>query len=141
MGIVLDSSILIDAERRKRTVLQLLEGIRIRFGNAEFALSVVTVAELVHGAYRARIDTQRAARLKFVDRLCRRFPVHPFTIQLARTLGRIEGQQAARGNVLAFEDLAIGLTALHLGFVVVTLNGRHFERIPGLGVISNFSTP
>ena len=51
-------------------------------------------------------------------------------------IGRIEGEQAAQGNILPFEDLAIGATALHLGFDVATLNVRHFQRIPGLAVIT-----
>jgi predicted nucleic acid-binding protein len=116
MGIILDSGILIDAERKQQTVLQLLERIRRRFGDLEIGLSVVTIAELVHGAYRAKVESQRLKRLAFIDRFSRRMPVHPFTIQLARTLGRIEGQQAAQGNVLAFEDLAIGVTCSSSGF-------------------------
>ena len=139
MGILLDSSILIFAERRQQSVLELLERTRTRFGDVEVAISVVTVADLVHGAYRAKTESQRSKRIAFIERLCRRLPAYPFTIHLARTLGRIEGQQSALGNVLAFEDLAIGVTALHLGFDVVTLNRKHFDRIPGLGVIGDFT--
>jgi predicted nucleic acid-binding protein len=50
-------------------------------------------------------------------------------------IGRIEGQQAAQSIVIAFEDLAIGVTALQLGFDVATLNVRHFRLIPGLNVV------
>jgi tRNA(fMet)-specific endonuclease VapC len=139
LGIVLDSSILIAAERQRQSVLSLLEKLNMRFGDAEFAISVVTVAELFHGAHRAKTEEQRMARIAFIERVCRRFAVYPFTIHLARTLGRIEGQQAAQGNVLAFEDLAIGVTALHLGFDLVTHNVRHFQAIPGLKVIGDFN--
>ncbi len=138
MGILLDSSILIYAERRQQSVLHLLERVESRFGDVPIGISVITVAELIHGAYRAQTDVQRLKRLAFIDRLCRRLPVHSFTIHLARTLGRIEAQESVRGNVLPFEDLAIGVTALHLGFDVVTRNERHFERIPGLRVIGDF---
>jgi len=58
------------------------------------------------------------------------------TLEIARSIGRIEGQQAAKGISLSFEDLAIGLTALELGFEVATLNLRHFQMIPGLTIIS-----
>jgi predicted nucleic acid-binding protein len=34
------------------------------------------------------------------------------------------------------EDLIIGATALHLGFDIATLNVRHFQRIPGLHVVT-----
>lgn len=50
-------------------------------------------------------------------------------------VGRIEGQQEAKGIQFAFEDLVIGVTALHLGYAVMTLNARHFQRIPGLSIV------
>ncbi len=70
-----------------------------------------------------------------VSRLCSDVPVHPFTLEAARMLGRIEGQQATQGIAIAFEDLVIGVTALQLGFDVATLNVRHFQLIPGLKVV------
>ena len=75
-------------------------------------------------------------RLAFIEELCRDVPIHPVTLEIARNIGRIEGQQAAQGISLSFEDLAIGVTALHLGFDVATLNVRHFQKIPGLKVVS-----
>ncbi|HKW62796.1 MAG TPA: hypothetical protein VJN89_09650 [Candidatus Acidoferrum sp.] len=36
--------------------------------------------------------------------------------------GRIEGEQAACGVAIAFEDLLIGAAALHLGYGVATWN-------------------
>jgi predicted nucleic acid-binding protein len=62
--------------------------------------------------------------------------VHPLTLAIAELAGRIEGEQAARGIRIAFEDLVIGATAVHLGFDLATLNVRHFERIPGLTVVT-----
>lgn len=61
--------------------------------------------------------------------------MYPVTIETARLAGRIEGEQAARGVTFAFEDLLIGVTALQLGFGVVTGNVRHFDQIPGLKVV------
>lgn len=57
------------------------------------------------------------------------------TIEIARLTGRIEGQQEAKGIRLAFEDLLIGATALHLAYSVATMNIRDFQRIPGLTVV------
>ena len=136
MGLILDSSIVIAAERRGHTVLQILEQIQSNHGEIEIALSVVTIAELMHGAYRAKTEANRVARLAFIERLASDVPVHPVTIETARMVGRIEGQQAAQGIAIGFEDLAIGVTALQLGFDVATLNVRHFERIPGLKLVS-----
>ena len=60
--------------------------------------------------------------------------VHPMTLEIAQLAGRIEGEQAAKGISIDFEDLVIGATALHLGFDVATINVKHFQRIPGLKV-------
>lgn len=90
----------------------------------------------MHGAYRAITDESRYRRLAFIDRLCNDLPVYSLTIEIARALGRIEGQQASLGVVIPFEDLTIGVTALHLGFSVATLNVRHFQTIPGLPVVT-----
>ena len=136
MGLILDSSIVIAAERRGHTVRQILEQVQAAHGEIEIGLSVVTIAELMHGAYRAQSDAQKQRRLAFIDRLCSDVPIHPLTLETARMVGRIEGQQAAQGIAVGFEDLAIGVTALQLGFDVATLNVRHFERIPGLKIVS-----
>lgn len=135
MGIILDSSVIIAAERRGRSVLQILEEIKAAHGQVDIGLSVVTIAELMQGAYRAKADTDKQRRIAFINRLCSDVPVHPFTLETAIMLGRIEGQQATQGIAIAFEDLVIGVTALQLGFDVATLNVRHFRLIPGLKVV------
>jgi predicted nucleic acid-binding protein len=61
--------------------------------------------------------------------------VHPVTLVVAQLAGKIEGEQAAHGISIAFEDLLIGGTALHLGYSVATLNARHFRLIPSLSVV------
>jgi len=135
VGIIVDSSVLIAAERRNHTVRQILEQVQVSWGDIKVALSVVTVAELVHGAYRAKTPEQQHSRLAFVERLCRDVPVHPVTLAIAHLAGRIRGQQQAKGVEVAFADLLIGATALHLDYAVATINVRHFERIPGLAVV------
>jgi tRNA(fMet)-specific endonuclease VapC len=135
VGLILDSSVVMAAERRGHTVLEILEQIKASYGEIDIGLSVVTVAELIHGAYRAKADEVKRRRLAFIDRLCSDVPIHPVTVELARIVGRIEGEQAAKGIAIPFEDLVIGATALHLGFDLVTLNIRHFQLIPSLKVI------
>ncbi len=88
----------------------------------------------MHGAYRSRSDADQRRRLGFIERLASNIPVHPLTIEIARIIGRVEGEQAALGIAIAFQDLAIGVTALSLGFEVATLNVRHFNLIPGLKI-------
>ena len=135
VGIILDSSVIITAERRGHSVRQILEQVQASQGEIEIGLSVVSVAELVHGAYRAKTQAQQQGRLAFIERLCLDVPVHPVTIDIARLAGRIEGQQEAKGIRVAFEDLLIGATALYLDYAVATFNLSHFQNIPGLSVV------
>lgn len=139
MGLILDSSFIIAGERRGRTALQILQDIRATQGEIDVGISVVTIAELTHGAYRSKTDNDRLRRLSFIEELCRDVPIHPITLEIGKDIGRIEGQRAAQGISLSFEDLAIGVTALHHGFDVATLNIRHFQKIPGLKIVSPLS--
>lgn len=113
-----------------------MEQVREALGEVELGMSVVSIAELAHGAYRAKTQGQQNRRLEFIERLTIDVPVHPVTLEIARLAGRIEGQQEAKGVQLAFEDLLIGATALHLGYDVATLNIRDFQRVPGLVVVT-----
>ena len=53
MGLILDSSILIAGERRGETVRQMMQRIVGTGGDAECALSAISMIELTHGIYRA----------------------------------------------------------------------------------------
>ena len=136
MGLILDSSVLIASERSSETVPNILRRIQGIHGETESSLSAITIVELTHGIYRASTNAHGERRRAFVEELCRSMVVHPITLEIAQLAGKVEGEQAARGISIAFEDLLIGTTALHLGCAVVTLNVRHFQLIPGLSVIS-----
>jgi predicted nucleic acid-binding protein len=61
-------------------------------------------------------------------------PNYPVTTDLARKAGRIDAEQQARGIRIAFQDLLIGVSALDLGYAIMTRNVRHFQMIPNLEV-------
>lgn len=75
------------------------------------------------------------SRLEFIERLASDIPVYPVSLDIARLAGRIEGQQESKGIQIAFEDLLIGSTALHLNYTLATLNVRHFRQVPGLTIV------
>jgi tRNA(fMet)-specific endonuclease VapC len=135
LGLVLDSSTIIDAERKQQTVEDLLTAIRQRFGEVEIVISAVTVAELVHGVERANTPETRQRRRAFIDELKKHVPVQPVTEETGELAGTISGSQASKGFKLPIDDLLIGVAAVELGYAVATLNVRHFEKIPGLVVI------
>lgn len=135
MGLILDSSVIVAGERRGHSVREILGQFKTDYGETEVGLSVVTILELTHGIQRASSEDRQQRRQAFVDELIRDVPVYPVTIETAKIGGRIEGDQAARGVNIAFEDLLIAATAVQLGFGVATSNVRHFEVVPGLAVV------
>lgn len=54
MGLILDSSVLIAAERQGQNARQMLTAISGIAGDTEIAISVVTLVELAHGAARPK---------------------------------------------------------------------------------------
>ena len=135
MGLILDSSVLIAAERQRKNARQMLAGIAQVVGNTEIAISVVTLIELAHGASRADTRQRKAKRLQFIEELLTALPVHSVTVSIALRAGQIDGENQARGVRLPLSDLLIGVTALELGYSVATGNLRHFQSIPGLSVV------
>jgi predicted nucleic acid-binding protein len=136
LGLVLDSSTAIAAERSKQSVADFMESILRAHGPVDLSLSPVTVAELVHGIFRARATAAAQSRRLFVEELVSLVPVHPIAKQTGWLVGQIEGQEAAKGNVLPFSDLMIAAAALEQGYGVLTTNLRHFQNIPNLTVVA-----
>jgi tRNA(fMet)-specific endonuclease VapC len=135
MGLILDSSVVIDAERRRETVEGLIARVIAVTGDQEAALSAVGLTELIHGIYRARTPEIRLHRETFLDELLRDLAVFPYTKVTAMLAGKLDGEQQNVGIVIPFTDLLIGATALSLGYSVLTANLRHFQKIPGLPVV------
>jgi len=135
MGLILDSSVVIAAERRGETVERLIERVVTATGDQEAALSAIGLTELIHGLYRAKTPAMRLHRQSFLDELLADLTVYPYTKETAMLAGKLDGEQQSKGVVIPFGDLLIGATALSLGFSVLTANLRHFQKIPGLSVV------
>jgi predicted nucleic acid-binding protein len=135
MGLILDSSVLVAAERQGQNARQMLASVAQRIAETEIGISVVTLIELAHGVARANTPERKAKRQKFLDELQTAMPVHPVTVPLALRAGKIDGENQARGVRVALPDLLIGVTALELGYSVGTANLRDFQRVPGLTVV------
>jgi predicted nucleic acid-binding protein len=67
MGLILDTSVLIAAERRGDAVEEALLLVKAALGDQECALSAISIVELTHGIYRARIPAHRDRRRIFVE--------------------------------------------------------------------------
>ena len=134
MGLILDSSVLIAAERQDQTVHRILADIYHSQGDIEVGISVITVAELAHGVSRSGTSQRKERRLLFMHELATAIPVYDVTAAIAFQAGFVDGECQSKGVRLPLADLLIGVTALELGFGVGTSNLRHFGLIPGLAV-------
>ena len=79
MGLILDSSVVIAAERRGETVEQLIARIIQTTGDQEAALSAIGLTELIHGIYRAQTEEIRQRRELFINELLADLKVYPYT--------------------------------------------------------------
>jgi predicted nucleic acid-binding protein len=59
MGVIVDTSTLVTAERRKHSVREIFAQLRDVYGEAGAGLSAVTVVELAHGIERAQLEVHR----------------------------------------------------------------------------------
>lgn len=132
MGLLIDSGVLIDAERGKIDVAAHLEGREAD----EFYLSVVSASELLHGVHRASKAAVRARRSAFVEAVLDRFPILEIDVAAARMHARIWAETSASGKRVGPHDLWIAASAMAHGLTVVTGNVREFKMIPGLKVES-----
>jgi len=135
MGLILDSSVVIAAERRGDTVEQFIERVVNVTGDQDAALSAVGLTELIHGLYRVKTPAMRLRRESFLNELLADLTVYPYTKETAMLAGKLDGEQQSKGVVIPFGNLLIGATALSLGYSVLTVNLRDFRRIPGLSVV------
>ena len=134
MGLILDSSVLIAAERQARPVSELLASLRSSSGVTDILISAVSVIELEHGLWRANTPDLVQRRRLYLDGVFASIPVQPFTKEIGQLAAKIDAEARHQGVIIPFADLQIGVTALYLDYSVCTLNARHFRMIPGLDV-------
>ena len=125
MGLILDTSFVITAERDAR---------RGRIGKAHeflsahaserFYITFTVAGELACG--------QSASAHRDWERLCRPYPILPWSKTIAWQYGETYRSLAAAGHLIGGNDLWIAATALFHGFGVVTNNTEEFRRVPGV---------
>ena len=93
MGLILDSSVVIAAERRGDTVEQFIERLLSDTGDQDAALSAIGLTELIHGLYRASTPAMRHRRESFLNELLADLTVYPYTKKTAMLAGKIDGEQ------------------------------------------------
>lgn len=122
-----ETSFIISLERREKGAIEKMRELEEK--GETIYLTVVTVAELYHGAF---ISKDRTRALNDSEELLKRFAI----LNLDYESGRIWGQLAAsmKSNTIGDRDLFIASIALANNQTILTRNRKHFERVPGLRV-------
>ncbi len=128
MGIILDTSILIEYEKGRLDLNAFISGRE----NDNFGLSTVSVAELLHGVHRADTESRRSKRSEFVEKIIETFYIFPFDLEISRVYSKLWANLLNKGIKIGAHDLIIGATALANDFSIATFNTRQFNRIEGL---------
>ena len=97
----------------------------------DVATTWITAAELFYGAAKSKDPT---ANHSLVDRFLATLPVLGLDTASVQIFGEAKALLERSGRRLADADLLIGAIAVAVCATVVTGNGRHYERIPGVTI-------
>ncbi len=96
---------------------------------SRMAISVVTLAELIHGSEKS---SHPEKNLKTVEDFCSRLEVLDYGVKAAQHYGAIRSDLEKIGQPIGVNDLHIAAHARSEGLVLVTNNIKEFDRVPGL---------
>ncbi len=130
MGFLIDSTVLINLERRRQVLADFAQGRE----DEEMFISVISASELLHGVHRAETPHIRAKRLAFVEAVLNSFPLLEIDLATARLHAELWSELGRRGRMIGIHDSWLAATCLAYGLDLVTDNRREFERVPGLKI-------
>ncbi len=128
MAVLIDTTVLVDAERRGQALDDVV-------GDQERGISAITASELLHGVHRAKEGAVRTRRSAFVEHVISAMEPLPITTAVARAHAAVWAELERDGNMIGAHDLWIAATALSHGMEIATANAKDFERVPGLTVV------
>jgi tRNA(fMet)-specific endonuclease VapC len=104
---------------------------RFTLHNGQMCISSVTLGELVFGAEHSQ---QTDRNLADIEEMTARIEVLPFEDKAAYHFGRIRSDLYRMGRPIGPYDMMIAGHARASAMILVTNNGKEFERVPGLQV-------
>jgi len=131
MGLIVDSSVLIAAERGK---LDWNAFVR-KWSSEPLFMASITLSELRHGFHRAT-GPNGEKRRAFIQEVEVGIPVLEFAAEEALIHAKIWAEMETIGRRIGPHDMIIAATALANEHSVATLNESEFGRVPGLKLIA-----
>ena len=129
MGMILDTNFVICLEREaRRRMPGRADAFLANHAGETFCITFTVAGELACG--------KSASPRHDWERLCRPYPVLPWTLEVAWHYGDIYRHLADKGRLIGTNDLWIAATALAFSQELVTENIEEFRRVPGLKVVA-----
>jgi tRNA(fMet)-specific endonuclease VapC len=126
-GLILDSGILVAAERKKLDLHSLI-------GDRDPAIAAITALELLVGVERS-VGERRDVRALHVEALLAVLPVESYTTEVARMHASLSKHTSRSGRPRGSFDLIIAATAATTGRTLVTTDAKaDFAELPGVRV-------
>lgn len=127
MRYLLDTNILVDHIRGREVINQVSIG-------DEAVISIITLAELIHGVYKSDNPKNALSKVNYtLDKL--NLQVENLSENIVHAFGEIKANLEQKGQRLEDFDLLIAATAVVNNLTLVTRNIKHFKRIKGLKLI------
>jgi predicted nucleic acid-binding protein len=124
MKISLDTSIIVEIERRNEKIIEFIENLLEKH---EIFISVVVLSEIFTGTY-LRIDYEKATQK--AKELFSKFEIIPLNMEIAEIIGQISAFLITNGSIIEYQDVAIAATFVYKrGEYLLTKNKKHFVRI------------
>ena len=130
MGILIDTSVLIAAERGTYDIFTLFHAHQ----DETIGIAAITASELLVGVHRLNPLT-RARRSAYVEETLSRLVVVNFDLGIARLHAQLVADLMTQGLAAGVHDLQIGATALARDDRVATLDQRSFPLFKGLQLV------
>jgi tRNA(fMet)-specific endonuclease VapC len=126
--LILDTTVLITAERSSRRLNRLIDD------GDDVAIAAITAAELLVGVELAD-DVRRAAREAFVREVLDAIPVEDYDVEVARAHASLLAHTRRSGRPRGAHDLIIAATAVARDRAVVSADATAFKELPGVSLV------
>jgi tRNA(fMet)-specific endonuclease VapC len=123
--LLLDISVLIDAERSKEEIARTVGD------DDDVAIAAITAAELLAGVHLAA-GRQKTARQRFAEQAMASIPVIPYDLRVAAAHAGLLAAVRRAGRPRGAHDLIIAATAVASQRIVVTADPAAFADLPGV---------
>jgi tRNA(fMet)-specific endonuclease VapC len=125
--LILDTTVLVDAERSGRRLDRLIAD------EDDAAIAAVMAAELLVGVELAD-DTRRPARASFVRSVLDTVPIEDYDVQVARVHATLLAHARRTDRPRGAHDLIVAATAAARDRLVVSTDTRAFADLPGVPI-------